>query len=446
VDEPRTIYESQARRRKRRLRAAVLVGAAVVLALAALGAAAVWVVREGGKSDAAAASAPAASPSSRDAAPRLGALPRIVVHGGEAAAIRYELAAGSSPASAVTLVVTDAAGTRVKAQKLAGAVAGRRTSATVRLDLAPGRYTYSLTPGDGAAHETDIDGAADETSADGVAGETDAATAGETGAGAGATDETGAGAGSASAVLRVLPPLPPAFPGKKAVATAVTWAAGRDGEVAFAVVDTRGEAAGGYREHRPFQLASLSKAIMLVALLRKDPVPDAATEATLTKMITESDNGAAYTIFGRVGAKGMRAVARAAGMRDYHQGAGWVDTRASASDEARFFSILESIVPAKGRALARRLLSGVVTIQRWGIPAAAGPEGWTSYFKGGWLGLDNKLMVQAAWLEKGKKRWALAVMSEENPTRSYGWDTQKGVTGLLLGQEPTPAYLSVVLE
>ena len=37
-------------------------------------------------------------------------------------------------------------------------------------------------------------------------------------------------------------------------------------------------------------------------------------------------------------------------------------------------------------------------------------------------------------------------MSDENPTRSYGWDTQKGVTGLLLGQEPTPAYLAVVLE
>jgi hypothetical protein len=64
----------------------------------------------------------------------------------------------------------------------------------------------------------------------------------------------------------------------------------------------------------------------------------------------------------------------------------------------------------------------------------------------GWLGMDNKLMVQAAWLEKDNKRWALAVMSDENPTRAYGWDTQKGVTGLLLGQEPTPAYLAVVLE
>ena len=86
-------------------------------------------------------------------------------------------------------------------------------------------------------------------------------------------------------------------------------------------------------------------------------------------------------------------------------------------------------MPAAGRSLARRLLSSVIPIQRWGIPAAAGPEGWTSYFKGGWLGMDNKLMVQAAWLEKGKKQWALAVMSDENPTRSYGWDTREGRHG-----------------
>ena len=163
-------------------------------------------------------------------------------------------------------------------------------------------------------------------------------------------------------------------------------------------------------------------------------------------MITESDNGAAYSIFGRVGAKGMKAVAKAAGMEDYQQGPGWLDTRASAADEARLFSQLESLVPAEGRGLARELLSGITPMQRWGIPAAAGPEGWKTYFKGGWLGLDNKLMVQGAWLEKGKKTWALAVMSDENPSRSFGWDTQKGVAGLLLGQEPAPSYLAVVLE
>ena len=43
-------------------------------------------------------------------------------------------------------------------------------------------------------------------------------------------------------------------------------------------------------------------------------------------------------------------------------------------------------------------------------------------------------MVQAAWMEKGGVKWSLAVMTDDNPTKSYGWDTQKGTTGLLLGQ------------
>jgi Beta-lactamase enzyme family len=419
-----TIYESAARRRRRRIRAAAIGALFAVLLVAALAIAAEW-VRDGGEGAAAgtASHPPATSASATAPALRLSGLARVEVHRGETATIRYRLGGPAGAETSVTLVVTDAAGRRVKARRLLdAAMAGEWLAAAVPIDLEPGRYTYELRLGDAGAPA--------------VAGSPSPR----------ATASIGRAPITGSASLVVLPPLPPGFPGKKAVAAAKDWIAGRDGDVAFAVVDTNGEEAGGYRVHEPFQLASLSKAIMLVASLRDDPTPDPTTEATLTKMITESDNGAAYAIYAQVGSTGMRAVAKAAGLRDYEQGSGWVDTRASAWDEARLFSRLETLVPAAGRGLARRLLSSVIPIQRWGIPAAAGPEGWTSYFKGGWLGLDNKLMVQAAWLEKGKKRWALAVMSDEDPTRSYGWDTQKGVTGLLLGQEPTAAYLAVVLE
>jgi hypothetical protein len=421
MEERPTIYESAARRRSRRTRNGLVAAVVIIIVIVALGVAAVWTLRGGGEQGAMAGPSPGASSpsssapsSSPDASSvRLARIADVEAHQGQAVRLRYRLVEGPS-GTAVTLVVTDAAGSRVKARRLADAEAEAWVTAEVPLDLEPGLYTYALRLGDAGAESSDaVDPSAD---------------------------------GAASAELRVLAPLPPGFPGKKAVAAAREWIRDRDGDVAFAVIDSNGETAGGYREHEPFQLASLSKAILLVATLRADPTPDAATRTTLTSMITESDNDAAYTICGRVGVKGMRAVAKAAGMDDYRQGAGWVDTRASAADEARLFSQLESLVPAAGRRLARDLLSSVTSMQRWGIPAAAGPEGWTSYFKGGWLGMDNKLMVQAAWLEKGKKSWALAVMTDENPTRSYGWDTEKGVTGLLLGQEPTPAYLATVLE
>lgn len=355
-------------------------------------------------------SASSEAPSS-SAAFRLSGLEDVQVHQGKAATIRCRLSGPPGRRTSLMLTVNDAAGRRVKARRL-DAIAGKWLEAAVPIDLEPGEYTYALLLGDGTA---------------------------------GASNKL-AGVSSDGAALRVLAPLPPGFPAKKAIAAAADWIGGRDGAVAFAVVDTNGEDAGGYRRHEPFQLASLAKAMLLVASLRRDPTPDGATEAVLTRMITESDNGAAYAIFGQVGARGMCEIAKAAGMEDYEQGTDWIDTRASAADQARFFFHLQSLVPAAGRSLARRLLAGVVPIQRWGIPAAAGPEGWTSYFKGGWLGTDNKLMVQAAWLKKGRRRWALAVMSDRNPTRSYGWDTQKGVAGILLGQQPTPAYLAVVLE
>jgi beta-lactamase class A len=420
MEERPIIYESAARRRSRRTRSVLIAAAVAVIVIVALGVAAVWTLRDGAEQGAMASPSPQASAPSSSAPPspdasgvRLARIADVEAHQGQAVRLRYRLVEGPS-GTAVTLVIRDASGGRVKARRLADAEAGAWVTAEVPLDLEPGRYTYALRLGDAGAESAD----AVEPSAD----------------------------GSASAELRVLAPLPPGFPGKKAVAEAREWIRDRDGDVAFAVIDSNGETAGGYREHEPFQLASLSKAVLLVATLRADPTPDAATQATLTSMITESDNGAAYTIFGRVGAKGMKAVAKVAGMEDYRQGAGWVDTRSSAADEARLFSKIESLVPAAGRRLARDLLSSVTSMQRWGIPAAAGPEGWTSYFKGGWLGMDNKLMVQAAWLENGKKTWALAVMTDDNPTRSYGWDTEKGVTGLLLGQEPTPAYLATVLE
>ena len=54
-------------------------------------------------------------------------------------------------------------------------------------------------------------------------------------------------------------------------------------------------------------------------------------------------------------------------------------------------------------------------------------------------------MVQAAWLDKGKKTWALAVMSDENPTRSYAW-TPRRVSQACCSGRSHAAYLAVVLE
>jgi hypothetical protein len=194
-----------------------------------------------------------------------------------------------------------------------------------------------------------------------------------------------------------------------------------------------------------FTGASLVKAMLLVAYLRREPHP-ASLDPAATLMIEESDSAAAYAVQGAVGMSGIKKVAGLAGMQDFAAGGSWIDCRVSAADQARFFYDYLRYVPASRRSFARKLLNGVTPMQRWGIPAAAGPDGWKTFFKSGWLELDNVLMVQAAWAEKGGIKWSAAVMTDENPTKSYGWDTEKGFAGLLLGHEPTSAYLARVLE
>lgn len=246
--------------------------------------------------------------------------------------------------------------------------------------------------------------------------------------------------------LTVLAPLPPAFPGASATAGALEWAAARASQVGVAVIDSRG-VLHGYDARQQFQSASLAKAMLLVAYLRRHPKPTAAMRTTLTEMLEDSDDASADAVFDVVGNPGLRSVARLAGMQDFAVGTSWIDTEMTAADQARFFYRYEDYLPAASVTFARSLLSGVTPIQRWGIPAAAGPAGWTVFFKGGWLdqgGQANSLVTQAAWLERGGVRWSLAVLTADDPTNSYGWQTQKGVTGLLLGHEPTAAYLAVV--
>jgi hypothetical protein len=237
----------------------------------------------------------------------------------------------------------------------------------------------------------------------------------------------------------------PAYPRRTAIAHALAWAARRGGNVGVAVVDSHG-VLRGYHAHRQFQSASLAKAMLLVACLRLHPRPAVSTRATLTKMIEESDNASADVIFAQVKNRGLKVVARLAGMQEFEVGTSWIDTEMTAADQARFFYAFEEYLPERARAFARRLLSGITSTQRWGIPAATASAGWKVFFKGGWLGSENETMNQAAWLEKRGAHWSLAVLTEDNPTSSYGWQTQKGVAGLLIGRKPTAGYLAVIHE
>jgi hypothetical protein len=237
-------------------------------------------------------------------------------------------------------------------------------------------------------------------------------------------------AAARTASLRVRAPLPPLVPTASARRAAFAWAAQRAGHAAVAVVDSRGDL-HGYNMWRPSITASVVKAMLLVTCLRQHRTLSDSMRATLTRMITASDNAAADAVYAHVGRDAVQRLAHIARMRTFRAGSAWIVSRVAPADMARFFRDMEEYIPAPHRRFANGLLSHIVSYQRWGIPVAAEPLGYRVYFKPGWLG-GWTLANEAARLEKLRVRIGLTVFTEDNPTSTYGRDTIAGITARLL--------------
>jgi beta-lactamase family protein len=217
-------------------------------------------------------------------------------------------------------------------------------------------------------------------------------------------------------------------------AAARTWAAGRAGAVSFAVRTER--RAWSWRGAATYRSASIVKAMLLVAYLRRSDVRSralrAGERALLDPMIRRSDNRAASAIHARVGLAALSALARRVGMRHFVPHPVWGGSTVTAADQARLFLRIDRLVPKRRRAYAMRLLRGIVAGQRWGIPAAC-PAGWEIAFKGGWgEGVTRQVDHQAALLTNAGLRVSIAVMTADNPSDAYGAATLEGVAARLL--------------
>jgi Beta-lactamase enzyme family len=230
-------------------------------------------------------------------------------------------------------------------------------------------------------------------------------------------------------------------PWKPSVAGARRYARARLGDVSFAIVGRRTRLRS-FQGARTAPAASVIKAMLLVAYLRQRSVRDrhlrADEKALLEPMIRVSDNAAGIQVAALLGDGRVERLARAARMRDFQwvYEPGWLGglSQISARDQARFLLHYRRYVPGRHRHFARHLLGSVVDWQRWGI-ADARPRGWRLYFKGGWGINDDGVGVvshQVAFLERGRCRLGLAILTEHNPSTDYGIETLRGVSRRLL--------------
>jgi hypothetical protein len=225
---------------------------------------------------------------------------------------------------------------------------------------------------------------------------------------------------------------PPGDPGALRVAAARRFLARRRGVTAFAILDTQGRLHGAH-VHRRFVTASVVKAMLLVAYLRSHRVLRPSALRLLRPMIHVSDNRAATAVYHRAGGDpALRRLARAAGMTDFSVHGFWANARLSPADQARLFFEMDGLVPRRHRGYARLLLSHIARAQSWGIPRVARSR-WHVYFKGGWRRTGRgQLVHQVARLERGRRRIAVAVMTDGDPSMAYGIRTISGVAARLL--------------
>ena len=233
------------------------------------------------------------------------------------------------------------------------------------------------------------------------------------------------------AVFPVLLPAVTPVPTHRQLTTTASWAAAREGRVAWAVIDSQGRI-HGRGATRLYPAASVAKALLLVAALRAvgdRPVPPDLA-AQLDPMIRVSRNRAADAVYRRLGGDGaLRDVARAARLRRVVPVGRWSNLRIGAGDVARFFLVADRIVPPRHRDGVRRLLERIDHRQSWGMPHALRGRGWRVHFKGGWRG---PLVLQGALAERDGRRVAIAVLTDDNPWHGYGRGTIEGIARRLL--------------
>ncbi len=235
---------------------------------------------------------------------------------------------------------------------------------------------------------------------------------------------------------------------------AYKYARSRTGEVSISVVDMKGRHSerGGYRTTN---MASTAKVMLMTAYLRQNSVEDrpltGEEESLIEPMIRRSDNGAATTIDNRLGRGPLENLADDADMRSYRWSSAWGLSRTSARDQAFFMRNLQHFIPDRHWDYARRQLASITPSQRWGIGKVA-LRGWNLGFKGGW-GIRSSRAAdssgfrtaergggtvnhQVAYLRKEGRRIGLAVLTEGNPSHSYGTQTLEGVFERLLKKLP----------
>jgi len=235
---------------------------------------------------------------------------------------------------------------------------------------------------------------------------------------------------------------------------AASYLSGRHGTVLAAVYDLRTGRTWRIGRGEPQAEASVVKLDVLETLLAQRDHGSGlspADQALAARMIEDSDNDAATTLWHEVGgAARIRSFNARAGLTQTAPSScvvcpgfawpGWGLTTTTPDDQIALLRQLVtpgSLLTPTARGYALSLLENVIPAQRWGISAGV-PAGVTVALKNGWLplrGPDGDWQVNSVgWVSGGGRDYLMAVLSTGNPSTQYGIDTISGLAAMVWQQ------------
>ena len=211
---------------------------------------------------------------------------------------------------------------------------------------------------------------------------------------------------------------------------------GIKGDTAVAVLDLGTGVTATFAADKPLPTASVVKVDILAALLlQKDGELTQGQEATARRMIQNSDNNAATTLWKAIGgADGLDKANRQLGLTATTPGtkARWGLTTTTAADQLRLLSVIftdDSPLSAGSRGFIRTLMGNVADDQQWGVSAADDPGGSEFYLKNGWLPRTGGWIVNSVGeVEHDGHKLLVVALSDGRPSKDVGIDVLEGIS------------------
>lgn len=218
----------------------------------------------------------------------------------------------------------------------------------------------------------------------------------------------------------------------------------RSNTVSVGIYDANTGKTYTYNPSKTYYTESVVKMSMLADVLYQKIPITSAENSLLTKMIENSNNSAASTIWRQLGSdQSVQSFFQKAGMTNTVAGTGgwWGRTTTTVLDQLtmmKYFAYPNTLLTDSQRAYGLNLMRNVQADQRWGTGSGI-PTGVSVALKNGWVTSNppSTLYVNSVGHIKGQgKDYVIAVLTTNNKSLSYGIETINKISSLVWNELP----------